>query len=56
MKGMRVRGGIASTLLIGVACCPAHADEALAPVAVDTTTSAAWPLQEITVTAQRLGL
>ena len=56
MKGLRVRGSIASTLLIGVACCPAHADEAFAPVAVDTTTSAAWPLQEITVTAQRLGL
>jgi hypothetical protein len=56
MKALRIHGVIASTLLMGVACCPAHADEALAPTATDTTTSAAGPLQEITVTAQRLGL
>ena len=53
---MRIHGGIASTVLIGVACCSAHADAALAPSAADMTASAAGPLQEITVTAQRLGL
>jgi outer membrane receptor protein involved in Fe transport len=56
MKELRVRVGIASTLLMGAACCSAHADEALAPTAADAAASAAGPLQEITVTAQRLGL
>lgn len=56
MKALRIHGGIAGTVLIGVACCATHADAALAPSAADMTTSAAGPLQEITVTAQRLGL
>jgi outer membrane cobalamin receptor len=47
---------IASTLLAGVACSSAQADQALATNAVDTTNFGSGSLQEITVTAQRLEL
>jgi outer membrane receptor protein involved in Fe transport len=46
---------IASTLLAGVACSSAHADQA-APASPPDTSSSASSLQEITVTAQRLEL
>jgi TonB dependent receptor/TonB-dependent Receptor Plug Domain len=53
MKGSATHRGIASALLIGVACSSAHADEALA---TNVTDMASAPLQEVTVTAQRLQL
>ena len=56
MKTSVTRRAIASSLLMGAACSSAHADQALATNATDTTSSAPGPLQEITVTAQRLEL
>jgi len=55
MKGSTTHAAIASTLLIGVACSSAQADQSLT---TSTDTANFWPgsLQEITVTAQRLEL
>lgn len=47
---------VASTFLMGVACSAARADQTLAADAVAATNSVAAPLQEISVTAQRLEL
>jgi len=56
MRGSATHGAIASTLLIGVACSSAQADQALTTNVTDTTNSQPGSLQEITVTAQRLEL
>src|SRR5271163_3868511 len=56
MKGSATHGTIASTLLLGVACSSAQADQTLTTNATDTTNSAPGTLREITVTAQRLQL
>ena len=56
MKGSATHGAIVSTLLIGVACTSAKADQALTTNATDTTSSPPGSLQEVTVTAQRLEL
>jgi hypothetical protein len=56
MKGATTPGAIACTLLIGVACSSAQADQALTTNLTDRTNSQPGSLQEITVTAQRLEL
>jgi len=56
MKGSTAHGAIASTLIFGVACSSALADQALTPNVVDATSSQPGSLQQITVTAQRLEL
>jgi hypothetical protein len=56
MKVSTAQRAIATTLLIGAACSPAHADQALATNAIDTASSQPGSLQEITVSAQRLEL
>jgi hypothetical protein len=56
MKTTVTQRAIASTLLLGVACSSAQADQALAANVNDTTSPGPGTLQEITVTAQRLEL
>jgi hypothetical protein len=56
MKTSVTQRAIASTFLMGAACTPAHAEQALAANATDTTNAAPGSLQEITVTAPRLEL
>jgi hypothetical protein len=56
IKTSAARRAIATTLFMGAACPTAHADDALAGSAFDTTNAGSGSLQEITVTAQRLEL
>jgi hypothetical protein len=55
MKLLTRKGSFAGTLLIGVACSSAHADQGVI-TGVSDSNSGSSGLQEITVTAQRLAL
>ncbi len=56
MKVSKAHGALASTLLMGLPCSPARADQAIELIPTDSVSSTPRSLQEITVTAQRLGL